>query len=405
MARLEEVRAVLAVLTARCNLSCSYCYQNARRQGRMRWDTLRAAADLLLASRRREVTLVFYGGEPLLELELIGRAVEYVEAERRTDQTVKYAIVTNGTLLGRRRTAFLVTHDVKTQLSFDGVAAAQQLRGSGTFGQLDELLVRLRLDHPEWFGEKLEISMTLSPQTVPYLADGVRYFLGKGVRELGLSPIVTDSSSWRLGQIDELEAQFRRVFDACLEHQRQTGHVPLVELRRRGPEPRREPRLACGVGRGRVLTVDVDGQVYGCIMFAQSYQSFSSEFLGRRMGAMRLGDIGAADLGARLIAYPAAVHRAEIFDHQEAKYSSYRRCADCRHLMSCSFCPMAIGHQAGNADPHRVPDFLCAFNLVANRYRERFPGLPGPLVGYAGLSEEMAPLERIRIALEARTGL
>jgi hypothetical protein len=41
-------------------------------------------------------------------------------------------------------------------------------------------------------------------------------------------------------------------------------------------------------------------------------------------------------------------------------------------------CPISIGHQPGNTDPDRIPDFQCAYNLVSLEYRERFPVQPGP---------------------------
>ena len=69
------------------------------------------------------------------------------------------------------------------QLSFDGVPAAQDLRGPGTFAVLDRLLDRLREDHPDFFSEKLSVALTLVPSTIPFLADSIEYFLRKGVQQ------------------------------------------------------------------------------------------------------------------------------------------------------------------------------------------------------------------------------
>src|SRR5262245_50046688 len=63
----DDVRRVEVVLTASCNLSCGYCYQNDKKARRMDWDVLRAAADLVLSSNRSQVGMLFIGGEPLLE--------------------------------------------------------------------------------------------------------------------------------------------------------------------------------------------------------------------------------------------------------------------------------------------------------------------------------------------------
>src|SRR6185295_12115155 len=111
MASPGELQRVDVVLTAGCNLRCGYCYQNDKKARSMDWETLRASADLLLGSRRAEVHMLFIGGEPLLEFPLIRRAVEYIEVARPREQTVRYHIVTNGTLLREEQAAFLAEHD------------------------------------------------------------------------------------------------------------------------------------------------------------------------------------------------------------------------------------------------------------------------------------------------------
>ena len=146
MARPAEITQLDVILTAGCNLRCSYCYQNDKKARRMKWDTLRASADLVLASQRPQVGLLFVGGEPLLEFPLIQRAVEYIEERRTASQRIQYQVITNGTLLVDDHLDFFADHGFEVQLSFDGVEPAQQLRGRGTFATLDALLDRLRVN-------------------------------------------------------------------------------------------------------------------------------------------------------------------------------------------------------------------------------------------------------------------
>ena len=68
---------------------------------------------------------------------------------------------------------------------------------------------------------------------------------------------------------------------------------------------------------------------------------------------------------------------------------------ECRYLGTCGVCPVSIGHQPGNTDPHRIPDFQCAYNLVSLKYRERFPFQPTALeriTGDATLPEDLGGL-------------
>jgi radical SAM protein with 4Fe4S-binding SPASM domain len=132
----------------------------------------------------------------------------------------------------------------------------------------------------------------------------------------------------------------------------------------------------CPVADRRQLVVDVDGQVYGCVAFAESYQRFPTPMLSERMARLRMGDVRAPDLADRLARYQQAARATDILTAKEEKYSSHGRCADCRFLASCAICPVSIGHQPGNEDPRRVPDFPCAFTRTALAFRSRFPRQP-----------------------------
>jgi sulfatase maturation enzyme AslB (radical SAM superfamily) len=363
----------------------------------MDWDTLRASADLLLQSRRRDVRLLFVGGEPLLEFPMIQRAVAYVEERRPPGLTVHYDLITNGTMVGEEQAAFLADHEFEVQLSFDGVPAAQDVRGKGTFATLDRLLDRLRIDHPVFFEKNLSVSITLIATTIRYLADSVEYFIGKRVPQIAVAAAVTHQADWRAERIAELDQQFARIFNVSRRHFRRTGEVPFLLFRRTHTPSVHDPQGLgmCGVGRGETPAVDVDGQVHGCVMFAESYQVFPTAFLKTRLESMKMGDLRAPDFAARFAAYPKAAEAAQVFDNKQDKYSSYARCGECRFLSTCTVCPVSIGHQPGNTDPHRIPDFLCAYNLVSLKYRERFPRQPGPreiLTGRAPVPALMAEL-------------
>ncbi|HEX4826440.1 MAG TPA: radical SAM protein [Candidatus Polarisedimenticolaceae bacterium] len=370
------MKTVDVILTSRCDLKCGYCFQDDKKAKSMEWETAQAALDLALGSSEPRVQIVFFGGEPMLEFDTIRRAVDYLKARRKPTQRVQLSLLTNGMSMTSEAIEFLSSNAFDVQLSFDGVPQMQIFRGKGTHRVLDALLDEMRERAGPWYEDHVSIAMTLVPRTIPWFADSVEYFLAKDVPELGVSAKVTPDPYFKPEMIEDLRAQFRRVFRASVRHYARTGRVPLVAFRKSG-RARRVPRpkriTMCGVMRGERLAVDVDGQTNGCLMFAESYQSFPSPGLRERLAPLRLGDVRTPEVSQRLPMFPDAVRAAGLFHDKQSKRSTYGKCAECRYLARCSLCPMSIGYANGGSDLTTVPDFLCAYNLVSLSYRDRFP--------------------------------
>ncbi len=369
---LDDIESVVLILTARCNLACSYCYQGMRKAGVMEWGTVRASLDLGLRSQQEEVSFVFLGGEPLLSFPLVRQAVEYVESGSRPGHRVNLLISTNGTLLQPEITSFLERHRVEIQLSFDGVLPAQDLRARGTFPVLDSLVDKLRETRPGLFRDGLRISMTLIPPAIPHLADSVSYFLRKGCEKIAIEPLITHHPLWSGDCTRELERQFSRIVDISLDHLRRSGKVPLLLFAPPQESPRvRRGQAMCGAVQGRNLTVDIDGQVYGCTLCVESVQEFRSPLVKRLLQALRIGYLDDV-FPLRHGVFLEAACQEDLLNHRDRKHSSLGPCVACPFFEECAICPVSIAQTPGNMDPHRVPDFPCAFNRVAQEYRRLF---------------------------------
>ena len=362
----------------------------------MSWPTLRAAIDMLQRSRRSHTSLTLYGGEPLLEPELVAGALEYATKGPGASR-LSVSMATNGTLLRGAVVELLALHRVRTQVSFDGVAAAQKLRGRGTHRLLETVIAELRSTHPGYFRELVSVGVTVASQSVPHLAASTAFLMRAGVQTIEIGPLLTADPGWTREVTTELEAQVEKVFRHSVRWYERTGEVPVTLLRKTGDEddPDTADGAMCRAGSGRNLTVDADGQVYGCVMLAESYQNNPPGPLGRRLAAMRLGNIEDPRFAERLAGYPAAARAAEIFDNRAMKRSSLARCADCPHRQICTVCPVSICHIPRNADPHRVPDHVCAFYSTWGRWHERFPVQSHPLDVLLGRAPAHAWMRRM----------
>lgn len=103
----NNLEQITLELTEKCNLRCRYClyendYDNMRNHGTtdMTLETAKAAIDYIFnhSKNRDKIAITFYGGEPLLKLDLIKQCIEYVKG-KNTDKTVNYSFTTNLTLI------------------------------------------------------------------------------------------------------------------------------------------------------------------------------------------------------------------------------------------------------------------------------------------------------------------
>jgi sulfatase maturation enzyme AslB (radical SAM superfamily) len=367
------LESLFLILTSACNLRCTYCYNSRASAARMAWPTVEAAVARLWASGERDVHLLITGGEPLLEFPLVRRVIEHARATKPRGRAVAFQLLTNGTRLGEEQIAFLARRRVSVQISFDGVESAQRLRGAWTYPRLEALITHVRRRHRGWFERRVSAAATLTPETIPHLADSIEYLTGLGFVDVAVAPAYGDVRGWHDGLIPLLDAQFGRLYRSSLRHYRRTGLVPFAAFRK-GAAQRLSPAHAlCGVETGHMATVDVDGQVYGCAMVAGSALDRPTGLLRSARDAMRIGTVTDPGLAGGLPGYRDALAATGLFGRRDRNRSSYGACRDCAYLRYCSVCPLSIALAPGASDPRRVPDFICAFARVSMKYRHRFP--------------------------------
>lgn len=110
--RMEQM---ILQVTQQCNLRCEYCIYSGNYETRSHSDSRMSLEVALKAiqfaidhsSESKKICFSFYGGEPLLEFELIKKCVEYVKTHIQGREYV-FSMTTNGTLLTPPVVEFLV---------------------------------------------------------------------------------------------------------------------------------------------------------------------------------------------------------------------------------------------------------------------------------------------------------
>ena len=115
-------------ITRNCNFNCRYCvFTKQSKIGRshentnMTWDTAKSSVDFLFdhSTDTNEIFINFYGGEPFLNFDVIEKTVEYAN-RKFLIKPVKYAAITNGSIMSQNIIDFLITNNIVLIVSFDG---------------------------------------------------------------------------------------------------------------------------------------------------------------------------------------------------------------------------------------------------------------------------------------------
>lgn len=115
-------------VAAGCNLSCRYCWNFGGRYSGdsgalMNDETAREAVDLAVAHSLEddEILVDFYGGEPLLNWDVVRQTIEYCTLiQIKGRRNFRYKITTNGTLLSDEIVDYLGGKPVELGVSIDG---------------------------------------------------------------------------------------------------------------------------------------------------------------------------------------------------------------------------------------------------------------------------------------------
>jgi radical SAM protein with 4Fe4S-binding SPASM domain len=109
------------VVTEECNLGCTYCYMDNRSVYMTRSDVIafqENVGTMMKVYGKSSYHISFFGGEPLLNWDLIQFAVPRFKADSRCSSIV---VITNGLLLDDEKLQWLQQQGVGISLSFDGL--------------------------------------------------------------------------------------------------------------------------------------------------------------------------------------------------------------------------------------------------------------------------------------------
>ena len=127
-ARQSVIKAVCLHVAHSCNLRCRYCFADEgayKGSGKaiMSYETAVKAIEFLIANSgtRKNLEVDFFGGEPLLNWDVVKKTVEYgLVRGKECDKNFRFTLTTNGILLDDEVIEFSNKYMSNVVLSLDG---------------------------------------------------------------------------------------------------------------------------------------------------------------------------------------------------------------------------------------------------------------------------------------------
>lgn len=215
-----------------CNMRCKYCvysgeYNNNRLHNykKMTFETAKKAidyyivksAEALKVNHNLRPVIGFYGGEPLLNFELIKKCIKYIEGKNLKFKFM-YTLTTNLTLLNEKMLKFLVKNEVYMCISLNGGEKENdRLRvfsdGRGTYSKIKEKLELIRNKYPKYL-EKCYYSNTFD--TLSNLQELENFFEFGELSDVKLaraSGVSIDFTNWYDQYTQQEKKEFKKSYE------------------------------------------------------------------------------------------------------------------------------------------------------------------------------------------------
>ena len=195
-----------------CNLRCAYCYNGEHFARQMPWDIAKAGVELAIAQPGNKHRISFFGGEPLLEMDMIRRVMEY--CRQRVDETgadLYHLVVTNAVLLNEQKLQFFLDNDVYVAVSIDGCRQAHEATrgfadGTSSYERVTDNARRLFEQRPA-----NKVIAVIDPLNVDWLGESFDALLDMGARNLSMN--VNYEGTWEEPERDRFLLALRGLGD------------------------------------------------------------------------------------------------------------------------------------------------------------------------------------------------
>lgn len=272
------IKAMCLNVSHNCNLACEYCfadggtYNDERKT--MSYDTAKAAIDMLveMSGSRRNLEVDFFGGEPMLDFEVVKKTVLYARSiEKERGKNFRFTITTNAYRLNDEDIDFFNEQMYNVVISIDGRKEVHN-RVRKTVGGKDSFddVIKNALRFKERRKGQYYVRGTFTRYNLDFCSD-VLFLNDLGFDQLSIEPVVLKPESpmsIREQDLPRVIAEYDKLAEEYIARRKtdkwfnffhfmiDIDNAPCAVKRLKG----------CGAG-GEYVAVAPDGTVYPCHQF------------------------------------------------------------------------------------------------------------------------------------------
>ena len=191
-------RKIMVITNMGCNLDCIYCYEHTK-DSQTAFDlkkTTTKLANVLTKETPNGTLIKLLGGEPFLVFSKVKKLCESIW-ELPINEKILFHATLNGTLIHGKIKDWLLANRFRftVKLSLDGNKEAQDINRPGSFDKID-------LDFFKDAWPDVGIKMTISPQSIYYFAESMKFFHKNGFKTI--KPNFAEFVDWSQQQSDNI---------------------------------------------------------------------------------------------------------------------------------------------------------------------------------------------------------
>lgn len=221
--------------------------------------------------KTEKIAIGFFGGEPLLEFDLIKEITQTIQNHKSFDPNqVIIQVVTNGTIFSKEIATFLMDKSVTLGISCDGPPFVQDAFRHFPDGSGSSRIVEKNIRQVLKIFPFIPVNAVYSPENVQFLPDVVDYLSSLGVKNIHLNPNI--SANWTKKEAEMLPHIYNSIGEKYMDFYRQgePRYISLIDSKivvilRGGYQPLER----CRMGTGEFAFAP-SGNIYSCERFIGS---------------------------------------------------------------------------------------------------------------------------------------